>query len=698
MPIVLSAQDNYSISLSPVSTTKFDEYSPILYKGKLVYISNNKLDMLLNAKTAENKNPSSIVFYNGDTDDAKKPKLFAKELTSTSNDGPVTFPESEDVIYFSSNIVSSGSSKEKDARKSRLGIFYSEYINGEWSAKRAFRFNEDYYSVTMPAISPDGKRLYFVSDKPNGYGGTDIYYCDWKNGYWDTPINIGDVINTPGNEVYPYVNASGELFFSSDGHGGRGGKDIFFTAFVDSAWLTPVALESPINSEYDDFGIVMDETMDSGYFSSKRNKKSVDIYEFKTIYRQHFISRSQLENNYVFRFVDDGVVSFDTAYVSVLWDFGDGQTTKGIDVIHAFEQPGIYTVAECLYDKTSGRTIMKINEWSLEINQIEQPYITSVDRANVGETVSFDASESYIPSYNVLEYYWDMGDGTKVKDSKVSHSYASQGVYRVKLGIMAKNKKNGNIVHTSVYKDIAVGGAEINNTANLDMRRNNAYPLFTMSSQTNVTVNYAIANELHNDMEFGVLVTASPLKFGATEKIFENLRSKYYIEEIYNEEENLYYYYLGEVMDFMNAYWAFRECNAAVFMPSVVVRDNSEGAKRELFALKSVYSNSSSEYFQSGSLQFIPAGQIYFNQIALMLKNYPDKKLLIECHTNEMSTESLNRDLSVNRAQAIGQYLISKGVSRSQIVSRGFGQDRSAYDVIKGVKSLNIIEFYILDN
>ncbi|MBP5590124.1 MAG: OmpA family protein, partial [Bacteroidales bacterium] len=176
------------------------------------------------------------------------------------------------------------------------------------------------------------------------------------------------------------------------------------------------------------------------------------------------------------------------------------------------------------------------------------------------------------------------------------------------------------------------------------------------------------------------------------------LRNKYYIEEIYNEEENLYYYYLGEVMDFMNAYWAFRECNAAVFMPSVVVRDNSEGAKRELFALKSVYSNSSSEYFQSGSLQFIPAGQIYFNQIALMLKNYPDKKLLIECHTNEMSTESLNRDLSVNRAQAIGQYLISKGVSRSQIVSRGFGQDRSAYDVIKGVKSLNIIEFYILDN
>lgn len=654
--------------------------------------------MLMNIKTADNKNPSSIVFYNGDVDNANKPKLFVKEVSSTSNDGPVTMPLSQDVMYFSSNIVSSGSSKDKDARKSRLGIFYSELVNGSWSAKRSFRFNEDYYSVTMPALSPDGKRLYFVSDKPSGYGGTDIYYCDWKNGYWDEPVNLGNVVNTPGNEVYPYVNASGELFFSSDGHVGLGGKDIFFTAFVDSAWTTPVALERPINSEYDDFGIVMDETMDYGYFSSNRNKKSVDIYEFQTLYRQHFLAKSQLENNYVFRFIDGGVVPFDTAYIDVAWNFGDGQTVNGLDVIHPFEKPGNYVVTESLIDKQTQKTIMKINEWSLDIKQIEQPYITSSDKVEIGENVMFDASESYLPSYDVMEYYWDLGDGTKAKSSSLSHSFASSGVYRVKLGILAKNKRSGKIINTSVYKDVVVGNAEIVQPADVTVRRNNSYPLFTMSSQTEVSVNYAIADVLHNETEYEVLVTVSPLRFGATEKSFENINRKYYIRETYNEDEHLYYYYLGENMDFMNAYWAFRECNASILMPSVVVVDNSTGAEKELYGLKSVYSNSSTEYFQSGGIQFIPAGQIYFNQIAVMMKNYLDKKLLVECHSNELSSEVLNRSLSERRADAIAQYLISKGVSRSQLITRGFGQDRSAYDVIKGVKSLNVVEFYLLDN
>jgi hypothetical protein len=84
--------------------------------------------------------------------------------------------------------------------------------------------------------------------------------------YWSEPVNLGPVINTAGNESYPFISPSGDLFFSSDGRPGFGGKDIFFSHFSDSTWLTPVLLDPPINSQYDDFGIITDTLMNEGYF------------------------------------------------------------------------------------------------------------------------------------------------------------------------------------------------------------------------------------------------------------------------------------------------------------------------------------------------------------------------------------------------------------------------------------------------
>ena len=116
------------------------------------------------------------------------------------------------------------------------------------------------------------KYLFFASDKPGGYGGTDLYYSRMKDSRWEDPVNLGPVINTKGNESYPFLNSEGELFFSSDGHPGLGGKDIFFSLLTDSAWQQPVRLDPPVNSESDDFGLVTDNLMKSGYFSTNRDK------------------------------------------------------------------------------------------------------------------------------------------------------------------------------------------------------------------------------------------------------------------------------------------------------------------------------------------------------------------------------------------------------------------------------------------
>ena len=127
--------------------------------------------------------------------------------------------------------------------RNKLGIFYAVFDGKDWTKIRELRINSEWYNVTTPWISPDGKKLYFASDKPDGYGGSDLYYCQWKHDYWDEPVNLGPVINTKGNESYPFMNAAGEFFFSSDGHPGIGGKDIFFSRLSDSTWIEPVCLD-----------------------------------------------------------------------------------------------------------------------------------------------------------------------------------------------------------------------------------------------------------------------------------------------------------------------------------------------------------------------------------------------------------------------------------------------------------------------
>jgi len=166
----------------------------------------------------------------------------------------------------------------------RLEIYSAKYKNAKWSDEKAFAYNNaDDYSVGHPSISPDGTIIYFVSDMPGGYGESDIYYCMKRvDNEWSQPQNAGNIINSPGKEVFPYVDADGTLFFSSDGHPGMGGLDIFSSKGSRDDWSAPENLKSPLNSPKDDFSIYYTETGKAGYFSSNRygGNGSDDLYSF----------------------------------------------------------------------------------------------------------------------------------------------------------------------------------------------------------------------------------------------------------------------------------------------------------------------------------------------------------------------------------------------------------------------------------
>ncbi len=172
-------------------------------------------------------------------------------------------------------------------------IYYSEFRKGKWRNKGMLNIGDRYTDAAHPALSADGKRLYFTSNRKGGMGGSDIWYIEKKqNGKWDLshPINAGAVVNTAGNEAFPYV-VENTLVFASDGHVGFGGYDLY-SAQIDGASISDVRnLYRPINSSYDDINLIVSKVKDEAFLVSSRNVETKDdIYNFKGVFSSMMVS------------------------------------------------------------------------------------------------------------------------------------------------------------------------------------------------------------------------------------------------------------------------------------------------------------------------------------------------------------------------------------------------------------------------
>jgi peptidoglycan-associated lipoprotein len=157
-------------------------------------------------------------------------------------------------------------------------IYVTQRAGANWSEPReVVLVSDSTISIGHPAVSMDDMRLYFVSDMPGGFGGKDIWYAERERpgGDFLNPKNLGPVVNTPGDEMFPSVREDGTLYFSSNGHPGLGGLDIFLTREVAREWTKPENLGTPVNSAGDDFGITFRRGANSGFFSSNRVERGV---------------------------------------------------------------------------------------------------------------------------------------------------------------------------------------------------------------------------------------------------------------------------------------------------------------------------------------------------------------------------------------------------------------------------------------
>lgn len=216
---------------------------------------------------------------------ATEPMVMRREINSRMHDATATFDSTRQRLYFTRDNLYYGKLLKASNGEVKLGIYYSNIIKGEfgqpeWGPLVPFEHNDPEFNVGQPSLSPDGKRLYFVSDRPGGSGGTDIWYCEGADGEWGVPINLGSKVNTPGSEMYPFQSTDGTLYFSSTGHAGLGGYDIFSVRLTPNGPGRVFNLGYPMNTSYNDQSLILLADDSTGFFASDRpgGKGSLDIY------------------------------------------------------------------------------------------------------------------------------------------------------------------------------------------------------------------------------------------------------------------------------------------------------------------------------------------------------------------------------------------------------------------------------------
>jgi hypothetical protein len=274
-------EDSLHYTVSPIAAnTGAGELCPKPFKDGILFLSNRKQLRLIEKLNAEQE-PFFNLYHSKIFSDSliNGRRVYSKlskpesRLNAKFNVGPFAlYADDSKMVY----------AKNQNNENKTYGLAFAKFDKNQWFPESEFPFNGKNFSIIDPSISNDGKVLYFSSDMQGGVGGKDIYKSVFENGAWTRPINLGDVINTALDEVSPYYRDN-SLYFSSNGHAGLGGLDIFKADVLSDGFDEPKNMGYPINSTHDDFSIVIDSTYRGGYFSSNRigQGRNDDIFEFE---------------------------------------------------------------------------------------------------------------------------------------------------------------------------------------------------------------------------------------------------------------------------------------------------------------------------------------------------------------------------------------------------------------------------------
>ncbi|TAH26724.1 MAG: PKD domain-containing protein [Cytophagales bacterium] len=526
------------------------------YGKGIIYSANVNKDLGVIYYSESDNQDFSDLYYTEPIHDGtwKKPKPFSNSINSYLHEGAFCFDEQHTTIYYTTNTTIEKKKILNSNKPITLKIYKANLEKGKWDNFEPFIFNSEKYNVAHPALSADGKKLFFCSDMPGGVGGTDIYVCYWQNGQWGKPVNLGKPLNTKGNESFPFISSNGKLYFSSDGRKGLGKIDIYSADFINSEWKNIRNIGSPINSPFDDFAFYLDDNKLNGYFCSNRqNSVNDQIFKFQW-FKSNCLAHKEVEH--CFTFFEKATFPTEKQPLAYEWDLGDGTRIRGLEVEHCFAHSGDFKVQLNIIDTNTNQLFFNEATYEINVPKVNSPYIEHKGILVPSQSIDFNGSKSKLPKSKITDFVWDFGDGQKAIGIKVKHTFAKQGKYMVTLFAQGKDSLKRD-VESCVYKYIyitedGVQPIEANDDSISNSFEQVSKELFKIKPQDEVTYKVRIQQSENS-------IDLNPKNFKGLNNIKEH------------KEDSIYTYTIGESKDLETLYPLYSEVKIKGFSEAKVI-------------------------------------------------------------------------------------------------------------------------------
>ncbi len=271
----------YNIHKLSINSPKLD-FSPAFYQNNSIVFPSGRTNKALAKKDVWSNQPFLDLYVAEKKGSFSDPKPLEGEVNTRFHEGPAAFTDTFQTMYFTRNNYIEATKKPSDEGIVNLNIYRAKREDNKWDDVEPMPFNSKEHSVGHPTLSPNGDTMYFSSDRDGGIGRLDIWRVVQTDTGWSEPKNLGEKINTKGNEHFPFYHASGKLYYASDALPGLGGDDIYVAEKDEDGFSFPHNVGYPLNTPKDDFGLILDEEGEAGYLSSNREggAGNDDIYAF----------------------------------------------------------------------------------------------------------------------------------------------------------------------------------------------------------------------------------------------------------------------------------------------------------------------------------------------------------------------------------------------------------------------------------
>ncbi|MGP8214095.1 MAG: SpaA isopeptide-forming pilin-related protein [Bacteroidia bacterium] len=717
---------NYEVNTVGGINSKYEEFGPALLNDNIVFVSDRGQDLVnFNKSGITGGNYFKLFIAKPSDTGFTKVESFSHSVNGVNEDygvGPASFTADSKTIFFTQV-----ASIRKKNFINRAKIYFCTANGKKWGKPQDFPYNSDSYSVMDPAISEDGQWLYFASDMPGGYGGTDLYECRKNGDGWSKPRNLGPEVNTPGNEVFPYIRKDGTLFFSSDRHFNYGGLDIFSAEKFDTIWTDVENLGPDINSSADDFGLCFNSNGRTGYFSSNRKNSygADDIFGFNYVG-----DYKPMKGKVLFSYsINDPVPG---VTVNLMNDSGKIMATGKTD------STGTFLFTKLNPDK---RYIVKVDETDPHFAGKKKFYLADSTGKIVGVTIignnigKFIFSQlppdiSHLPRMEAIDKNINIagnllnGDSSKpvsnvridlingsgqVVASATTNEFGSfvfsnlppdeNYMFKISPRDDSKLPPNSRVVLTdkngNTVKSFDVGKSndfrfELLTTDSISIKK-----MKVDDSEIRLTLKSILIGE-DGDRLAGIRVNLKDKNGNIVESTttdqnglftFSNLPpNKSYFEEIDVSDPKLgsmKKVYFTDVkggnaqeVDLQNG-----------FRFEVLAIDNNKIGSMSIYdpwltALNLKNRSSASDslhiieniYYDYQKWDILPSAARVLDKVVSVMRNDPGMTIELDAYTDPRGTAEFNLDLSQKRADAAIAYMVARGVNRSRLTGRGFGK------------------------